>query len=92
MCRTPKQFKPYRFAPRVKNETEQAYHKIYLVYAWQKIKHVNANLGTESIFSSWLHLLFQWIQVLWTPQDENDVVSEEKLLEDYPYLKPLCDD
>ena len=25
-------FKP-RFAPRVKNETEQAYHKIYLVYA-----------------------------------------------------------
>ena len=31
-------FKPYRFAPRIKNETEQAYHKIYLVYAWQKIK------------------------------------------------------
>ncbi|KAJ1267009.1 hypothetical protein BS78_07G023900 [Paspalum vaginatum] len=34
----------------------------------------------------------QGIQVLWTPQDENDVLSEEKLLEDYPYLKPLCDD
>ena len=30
-------FKPCRFAPRVKNETEQAYHKIYLVYACQKI-------------------------------------------------------
>ena len=26
-------FKSCRFAPRVKNETEQAYHKIYLVYA-----------------------------------------------------------
>ena len=28
-----KNFKPCRFAPRIKNETEQAYHKIYLVYA-----------------------------------------------------------
>lgn len=35
---------------------------------------------------------FQGIQVLWTPQDENDVLSEEKLLEDYSYLKPLCED
>ncbi|CAO2190008.1 unnamed protein product [Urochloa humidicola] len=34
----------------------------------------------------------QGIQVLRTPQDENDVLSEEKLLEDYPYLKALCDD
>ncbi|CAL5004391.1 unnamed protein product [Urochloa decumbens] len=34
----------------------------------------------------------QGIQVLWTPQDEKDVLSEEKLLEDYPYLEPLCDD
>ncbi|RCV30288.1 hypothetical protein SETIT_6G082400v2 [Setaria italica] len=34
----------------------------------------------------------QGIQVLWTPQEENDIVSEEKLLEDYPYLKALCDD
>ena len=40
-------FKPCRFAPRVKNETEQAYHKIYLVYAKQKIKHANANLGMK---------------------------------------------
>ena len=47
MCRAPKQFKPYRFAPRVKSETEQAYHKIYLVYARQKINHANANLGIE---------------------------------------------
>ncbi|OEL33905.1 hypothetical protein BAE44_0005074 [Dichanthelium oligosanthes] len=31
----------------------------------------------------------QGIQVLWTPQDENDVLSEEKLLEDYPHLKPV---
>ena len=33
MCHAPKQFKPCRFALRVKSETEQAYHKIYLVYA-----------------------------------------------------------
>ena len=47
MCRAPKQFKLYRFTPRVKSETEQAYHKIYLVYARQKITHENANLGMK---------------------------------------------
>lgn len=31
------------------------------------------------------------IHVLWTPQEDNDVLSEEKLLTDYPCLKPLCD-
>ena len=38
MCRAPKQFKPCRFAPRVKSETEQAYNKIYLVYARQNMQ------------------------------------------------------
>ena len=47
MCRAAKQFKPCRFAPRVKSETEQAYHKTYLVYARQKIKHANANFGMK---------------------------------------------
>ena len=47
MCRAPKQFEPCRFAPRVRSETEQAYHKICLVYARQKIKHANANLGMK---------------------------------------------
>ena len=47
MCRAPKQFKPCRFALRVKSETEQAYQKIYVVYAGQKIKHANANLGMK---------------------------------------------
>ena len=47
MCHAPKQFKPCRFAPRVKSETEQAYHKIYLMYARQKIKHANATLGMK---------------------------------------------
>ncbi|CAO2169839.1 unnamed protein product [Urochloa humidicola] len=32
------------------------------------------------------------IHVLWTPQQENDVLSEEELKEDYPYLIPLRDD
>ena len=47
MCCAPKQFKPCRFAARVKSETKQAYHKIYLVYTRQKIKHANANLGKK---------------------------------------------
>uniref|UniRef100_A0A0D9X3X8 Uncharacterized protein n=1 Tax=Leersia perrieri TaxID=77586 RepID=A0A0D9X3X8_9ORYZ len=28
------------------------------------------------------------IQIIWTPQHEDDVLSEERLLKDYPYLKP----
>lgn len=33
----------------------------------------------------------QGINVLWTPQEKDDVLSEERLLADYPYLKPLSD-
>ncbi|KAL9248034.1 hypothetical protein vseg_021399 [Gypsophila vaccaria] len=29
------------------------------------------------------------VEVLWTPQNENDTLSERELLEDYPLLKPL---
>ncbi|KQJ94901.1 hypothetical protein BRADI_3g13945v3 [Brachypodium distachyon] len=28
-------------------------------------------------------------EILWTPQDEDDVLSEERMQKDYPYLKPL---
>ncbi|XP_037467384.1 uncharacterized protein LOC119339418 [Triticum dicoccoides] len=31
------------------------------------------------------------VNVLWTPQEENDILSEERLLADYPNLKPLSD-
>ncbi|EAZ41332.1 hypothetical protein OsJ_25846 [Oryza sativa Japonica Group] len=29
------------------------------------------------------------VQILWTPQEEDDALSEERLLKDYPYLRPL---
>lgn len=29
------------------------------------------------------------VEVLWTPQNDNDTLSERELLEDYPLLKPL---
>ncbi|KAG4916929.1 hypothetical protein JHK87_054486 [Glycine soja] len=29
------------------------------------------------------------VEVLWTPQNENDTLSERELLEDYPLLRPL---
>ncbi|KAA3472211.1 Myelin-associated oligodendrocyte basic protein isoform 1 [Gossypium australe] len=29
------------------------------------------------------------VEVLWTPQDENDTLSEREFLEDYPLLRPL---
>jgi len=31
----------------------------------------------------------QAIEVLWTPQDENDTLSERELLRDYPLLRSL---
>uniref|UniRef100_A0ACD5WTK5 Uncharacterized protein n=1 Tax=Avena sativa TaxID=4498 RepID=A0ACD5WTK5_AVESA len=34
----------------------------------------------------------QGIHVLWTPQEENDILTEEKLLADYPHLRPHSDD
>jgi uncharacterized membrane protein len=29
------------------------------------------------------------VDVLWTPQDENDTLSERELLRDYPLLRSL---
>ncbi|MBA0860260.1 hypothetical protein Goshw_015842 [Gossypium schwendimanii] len=29
------------------------------------------------------------VEILWTPQNENDTLSERELLEDYPFLRPL---
>lgn len=34
-------------------------------------------------------ICFQAVEVLWTPQNENDTLSERELLEDYPLLRPL---
>lgn len=31
----------------------------------------------------------QAVEVLWTPQDENDTLSERELLRDYPLLRSL---
>lgn len=38
---------------------------------------------------SQLFLCLQAVEVLWTPQNENDTISEQELLEDYPLLRPL---
>jgi uncharacterized membrane protein len=46
----------------------------------------------SSIIANYLCLLSQGIHVLWTPQDENDVLTEEMLLADYPHLRPHKDD
>jgi uncharacterized membrane protein len=34
-------------------------------------------------------VFMQAAEVLWTPQNENDTLSERELLEDYPLLRPL---
>jgi len=33
--------------------------------------------------------MLQAVEVLWTPQNEADALSERELLEDYPLLRPL---
>ncbi|KAK3004631.1 hypothetical protein RJ639_019118 [Escallonia herrerae] len=34
-------------------------------------------------------IFLQAVEMLWTPQNENDTLSERELLEDYPLLRPL---
>lgn len=34
-------------------------------------------------------IVLQAVEVLWTPQNENDTLTERQLLEDYPLLRPL---
>lgn len=34
-------------------------------------------------------IIMQAVEVLWTPQNENDTLTERQLLEDYPLLRPL---
>lgn len=36
-----------------------------------------------------IEILVQAVEVLWTPQDENDTLSERELLRDYPLLRSL---
>jgi uncharacterized membrane protein len=36
-----------------------------------------------------LEWLMQAVEVLWTPQDENDTLSERELLRKYPLLRSL---
>lgn len=38
---------------------------------------------------SQLFICLQAVEVLWTPQNENDTLSQRELLEDYPLLRPL---
>ena len=35
------------------------------------------------------YIVMQAVEVLWTPQNENDMLSERELPEDYPLLRPL---
>ncbi|KAL5718465.1 hypothetical protein ACHQM5_011365 [Ranunculus cassubicifolius] len=50
------------------------------------LKEVLQNLGSVSSKK------IKAVEVLWTPQLENESISEEKLLDDYPFLRPLHDD
>lgn len=36
-----------------------------------------------------MHLWAQSVEVLWTPQDEDDTLNERELLRDYPLLLSL---
>ncbi|KAJ6974574.1 hypothetical protein NC653_030627 [Populus alba x Populus x berolinensis] len=43
--------------------------------------------GNEYIVA--VQFVMQAVEVLWTPKNENDMLSERELLEDYPLLRPL---
>ncbi|KAL1313103.1 hypothetical protein HN51_039671 [Arachis hypogaea] len=58
-------------------------HKLPTINGGKDLKEALQKLG--SIPSSKLLA----VEVLWTPQNENDTLSERELLEDYPLLRPL---
>lgn len=58
-------------------------HKLPTINGSGDLKEALQKLG--SISSSKLLA----VEVLWTPQNENDTLSERELLEDYPLLRPL---
>ncbi|XP_027349783.1 uncharacterized protein LOC113861272 [Abrus precatorius] len=58
-------------------------HKLPSINGSRDLKEALQKLG--SIPSSKLLA----VEVLWTPQNENDTLSERELLEDYPLLRPL---
>lgn len=58
-------------------------HKLPVINGSGELKEALQKLG--SIPSSKILA----VEVLWTPQNENDTLSERELLEDYPLLRPL---
>ncbi|KAL5566923.1 hypothetical protein UlMin_030087 [Ulmus minor] len=58
-------------------------HKLPVINGSRELKEALQKLG--SIPSSKILA----VEVLWTPQNENDTLSERELLEDYPLLRPL---
>ncbi|KAK2979003.1 hypothetical protein RJ640_023585 [Escallonia rubra] len=66
-------------------------------------KKVNAKLAHSILLKAWnpskasrsfsflliTPIILQAVEVLWTPQNESDTLSERELLEDYPLLRPL---
>ncbi|CAM8933024.1 unnamed protein product [Rhodiola kirilowii] len=50
-----------------------------LMEALQKVASIPASKASKTLA----------VEVLWTPQNENDILSERELLEDYPLLRPL---
>ncbi|KAI3881046.1 hypothetical protein MKX03_015661, partial [Papaver bracteatum] len=59
-------------------------HKLCVVNSNANLKKALQNLGSMPISK----LLA--VEVLWTPQVENDIMSEHEILEDYPILRPLA--
>ncbi|XP_015875505.2 uncharacterized protein LOC107412274 isoform X2 [Ziziphus jujuba] len=58
-------------------------HKLPVIRGSENLKEALQKLG--SIPSSRILA----VEVLWTPQNENDCLSEQELLEDYPLLRPF---
>ncbi|KAH7665690.1 hypothetical protein IHE45_13G048900 [Dioscorea alata] len=58
-------------------------HKLPIINSSSDLKEALQKLGSISSSKTLA------VEVLWTPQNENDTLSEQELLEDYPLLRPL---
>ncbi|RYR02376.1 hypothetical protein Ahy_B06g081173 isoform B [Arachis hypogaea] len=75
---------PFAYIPQITIlAAAEGEHKLPTINGGKDLKEALQKLG--SIPSSKLLA----VEVLWTPQNENDTLSERELLEDYPLLRPL---
>ncbi|XP_002987670.2 uncharacterized protein LOC9651808 [Selaginella moellendorffii] len=87
-----KRTSPRSFSGKTFNNEYIVVTVLVAVQGSHKLPTVNSNTDLKAALSKLGSIPVQQllaVEVLWTPQDENDALTENELLRDYPLLRPL---